>query len=131
MDMSQISIDLDVYKAIQQRLESFNDTPNQVLRRVLKLGETEERIPEIKKGQDMHIKGVVLKHGLKLRKRFKGSMLEAQVTNGKILFGGTMYPSPSGAAVAATGTSVNGWRFWEYCDENSGKWNALNRLRIR
>lgn len=128
MEMTQISIDFDVYKAIQQRLESFNDTPNQVLRRVFELEPIEEKSPE-SQGESMYAKGVLLKDGLRLRKRFKGRMLEARVENGKILHNGSMYTSPSGAAVAATGTSVNGWRFWEYFDDASGFWRSLDTLR--
>jgi len=128
MESTQISIDLDVYKAIQQRLESFNDTPNQVLRRVFGLEAKEGESLE-SQGVNMYVKGVILKDGLRLRKRFKGRMLEARVDNGKILYDGNTYPSPSGAAVAATGTNVNGWRFWEYFDDTSGVWRTLDYLR--
>jgi len=128
MEMTQISIDLDVYKAIQQNLKSFNDTPNQVLRRILGLPKTEEKsfMPQ---REGMYIKRAFLKDSLRLRKRFKGRMLEAIVENGTILYDGKPYPSPSGAAVAATGTSVNGWRFWEYLDDTSGVWKSLDVLR--
>lgn len=131
METTQISIDLDVYKQIQQRLESFTDTPNQVLRRSFRLGPTQEK-PSPPPGEGLHVGGVHLKDGLKLRKRFKGRMLEAEVRNGKIYFNGRGYTSPSGAAVAAVGgTPVNGWRFWQYLDETSGGWRSLTVLRGR
>ena len=128
MEMTQISIDLDVYKEIQSRITSFNDTPNQVLRRVFFPTET---VAVEAKGQgiNMHVRGTVLKDGLKLRKIYKGEFLEAVVDNGKILFNGKRYNSPSKAGCDATGTSVNGWIFWEYLDENSGSWRLLDNLR--
>ena len=128
MEMTQISIDLDVYKEIQQRLESFTDTPNQVLRRVFSLETAIEEPSQPLKG-DLHIKGVVLKEGLKLSKAFKGQMFEAVVRDGRIDFKGKLYPTPSGAAVAAVGYNVNGWRFWDYFHDASGTWKPLNSLR--
>ncbi|MBW2020337.1 MAG: DUF2924 domain-containing protein [Deltaproteobacteria bacterium] len=130
METTQISIDLDVYKQIQQRLESFSDTPNQVLRRIFGLKPTQEK-PFTPPGEGLYVGGVHLKEGLKLRKRFKGRILEAEVRNGKIYYDGRAFTSPSGAAVAATGTSVNGWRFWQFFDETSGGWRTLTVLRGR
>ena len=128
MEMSQISIDLDVYKEIQKRLQSFKDTPNQVLRRVFKLEAKEDQIPIPQEG-DLHVAGIVLKNGLKLRKIHKGKEHEAVVRNGKIEFNEKQFPSPSGAAVAATGYPVNGWRFWQFFDQVSGTWKLLDTLR--
>ena len=130
MEMTQIRIDLDVYKAIQQRLQSFNDTPNQVLRRIFELEVAEER-PSTPQGEGLYVKEVFLKNGLKMRKRFKGRTLEATVEGNSILYDGRKFNSPSGAAVYATGTSINGWRFWEYFDDNSGMWRSLSALRGR
>lgn len=128
MEMTQISIDLDVYKAIQQNLKSFNDTPNQVLRRIFGLSTTDEK-SSVPQREAMYVKGALLKDGLRLQKRFKGRMLEATVENGKIIYDGRSYTSPSGAAGAATGKNVNGWRFWEYFDDTSGIWKSLDFLR--
>ena len=117
-----------VYKEIQQRLESFDDTPNKVLRKVFGLPMIGQAAPA-PTGGGLHVGGVLLKNGLKLRKRFKGRMLEAEVRNGAIHYNGRTYTSPSGAAVTATGTPVNGWRFWQYYDETSGAWKILSSLR--
>ncbi|MCG7854114.1 MAG: DUF2924 domain-containing protein [Methanosarcinaceae archaeon] len=130
MEMTQIRIDLDVYKAIQQRLKSFNDNPNQVLRRIFELKVADES-PSTPQGEGLYVKGVFLKNGLKMRKRFKGRTLEATVEGNSILYDGRRFNSPSGAAVYATGTSINGWRFWEYLDDNSGMWRSLSVLRGR
>ena len=128
MEMTQIRIDLDVYKAIQQRLQSFKDTPNQVLRRIFRL-EVAKEILSTPQGEGLYVKGVFLKNGLKLRKRFKGRMLEAIIEDNSILYDGRRFNSPSGAAVYATGTSVNGWHFWEYFDESRSMWSSLSIFR--
>lgn len=130
METTQIGIDLDVYKQIQQRLESFKDTPNQVLRRLFGLEPSDEK-PSEARGDGLHVKGVHMRNGLNLRKRFKGRILEAEVRGDKIYYDGKSYTSPSGAAVAAAGTNVNGWRFWEYFDETAGGWKSLSDLRGR
>jgi len=57
--------------------------------------------------------GVFLPDGTILKKRYKGNLYETKVENGKIWINGRGYTSASGAAVAVTGSSVNGWRFWE------------------
>ena len=125
MEMTQISIDLEVNKEIQKRLETFNETPNQVLRRVFGLPAMEKKSPrEITAG--LHVKGVHLIKGLKLRKKYKGRMLEAEVKDDRILYNGKSFTSPSGAAVEATGHPVNGWRFWEFFDESV--WNLETAL---
>jgi hypothetical protein len=42
---------------------------------------------------------------------------------------GQTYTSPSAAAIAVTGYSVNGWRFWRYRDPGSGREVPIDRLR--
>lgn len=128
MEMSQIGIDLDVYKEIQKRLQSFKDTPNQVLRRIFNLEDKEDQIAIPQEG-DLHVVGIVLKNGLRLRKNYKGKVHEAVVRNGKIEFNGKRFPTPSGAAVELAGYPVNGWRFWQVFDETSGTWKLLDTLR--
>lgn len=128
MQRTQIIIDLDVYKEIQKRLELFDESPNQVLRRVFGLPRIEkEELMAATKG--LYVKGVHLKDGLNLRKKYKGNMLEAVVREGSILYNGKSFNSPSAAAIEATGTVVNGWRFWEFFDEISGTWKPLSFLR--
>jgi len=134
MNLKQISIDFDVHKEIELRRESFEDSPNDVLRRVFDLKAKPDFItrsfPQIQSSSgDFSIKGVTLKDGLSLRKYSKGTQLQARVREGKIEFNGQFYSSPSAAASAATNTSTNGWVFWEYWDDKSNEWRILNSLR--
>lgn len=67
---------------------------------------------------------------LKLRRRYKGTMLTALVLkNGMIRFNGKLYSSPSQAGTAAvTRRKCNGWSFWRY-ERSPGDWVPLQGLR--
>jgi len=68
--------------------------------------------------------------GIKLRHRFRdGKIVEAVVEDDHVLYNGKRYSSLSQAGIAAAGYSVNGWRFWEYYDENTGEWRKGDELR--
>lgn len=131
--VTTIDIDLDVYKAIIQNSEHIDQPANDVLRRLLKLdkevGSPTQENGNTTQGGGLMVKGVFLKKGLKLRKHYKGSLLEAEVRDGFMEFNNERFTSPSGAAVRATGGSVNGWNFWDFYDENDGKWKPLETLR--
>ena len=62
-----------------------------------------------------------LEAGMQLVAKHKGDTHTAEVVmlDGKPCFklsDGATYQSPSSAAKAITGTSVNGWRFWSVAD---------------
>ena len=68
--------------------------------------------------------------GIKLRHRFRdGRIVEAVVKDNYVLYDGRKYSSLSQAGIAATGYYVNGWRFWEYYDEDTGEWRKVDELR--
>jgi hypothetical protein len=129
---TSIDIDLDVYKIIMQNIKYINEPANDVLKRLL-IGDSEPISGNWKSNNSfsggLTSKNVFLKSGMKLRKHFKGNLFEATVHDGYIEFNNKRYTSPSGAAVAAARGSVNGWRFWDFLDENEGKWKLLETLR--
>jgi len=128
VETTKIDIDLDVYKAIQQKFISFSDTPNEVLRRVFGLKPADNK-PSNREREGLNIKGVLLKNGLKLRRKYCGKLVEATIEKNHIIYNGKEYNSPSGAARAVTENSVNGWVFWQYYDEKARKWQILSKLR--
>ena len=68
--------------------------------------------------------------GIKLRHRFRdGRIVEAVVKDNYVLYDGRKYSSLSQAGIAAAGYYVNGWRFWEYYDEDTGEWRKVDELR--
>lgn len=169
-----IDIDIEVYKAIELARLDFNESQNDILRRILRLDGRSSVIGSIKESSvqsffssnvenesnknsladqirsfqkeklNKHFfnavsyepigewiyGGVKLKNGTKLQKWYLGTRYEAVIENGSIVFNGQSYQSPSTAAMAITqGANVNGWLFWEYLDESSGKWEKLGNLR--
>lgn len=126
-EYSKIEIDFDVYIYLQNQRNGFNETENDVLRRILKI-DTPQIISE-NRGESYHTGGVNLQVGLKLRKTYKNVDLEAKVTDRGIMFDNQIFKSPSAAGCVATNTSVNGWIFWEYFDEDSNQWKVLDNLR--
>ena len=140
MQTKKIDIDIDVYKLIESYRIDFNETENDILKRVLYQNEYPENnsnfIQEVNTLQNLFInkeglfwKGVLLKNGLKLRKVSKDKSYQATVINGRIIYNNQEFFSPSAAGVAASGTSVNGWTFWEYYNEEIDRWELLDNLR--
>jgi hypothetical protein len=140
MQTKKIDIDIDVYKLIESYRIDFNETENDILKRVLYQNEYPENnsnfIKEVNTLQNLFInkeglfwKGVLLKNGLKLRKLSKDKSYQATVINGRIIYNNQEFFSPSAAGVSASGTSVNGWIFWDFFDDNSNSWKKLSELR--
>lgn len=136
MKTKKIEIDIEVSKWIESNRISFDETENEILRRISK-GKAndgkfdpiniEENIIDINEG--LFWKGVLLKNGLRLRRQFKGKMHIAEIKNNQIVFNTKTFHSPSAAAIELTGTSVNGWVFWEYYNSKNNKWELLDNLR--
>ena len=125
-----IEIDLEVYKLIEANRKSFAQTENEILREILNLKPEIKRIRSYIADTGLDIgDGVLLPEGSVLRKKYKGQVYEVEVRGGQILYNGKGYTSPSGAAVAVTGSSVNGWTFWEVKRPNDGDFKLLDSLR--
>lgn len=77
-----------------------------------------------------------------LEKRYKGVRLTATIqSDGRVLYDGKLYGSPSVSASMARKSVIgaprgrkypntNGWRFWRYCDSETGKLEQLDKLRL-
>jgi len=132
-NLTLIEIDIDVYKLIQAHRQSFGETDNDILRRLLSLPPKERPEPETGRreyAEGMSLRyGVILPNGTLLRCRHKGTEHKAEVNGNTIFLNGKRYTSPSSAAVAITGTSVNGWKFWEVNLHNEEGWILLDKLK--
>jgi hypothetical protein len=63
-----------------------------------------------------------------LRAKHKGKSYRASLRkDGQVRYRGRLYPSPTAAARAVVGRTVNGWHFWRYKDK--GEWVRLSQLR--
>ena len=129
--MPSIEIDFDVFKAITLRRPSEETTENDVLREVFglpakKLGPQSPATPA---SDDWVAKGVRFPAGTEFRAHHKGQTFLGRAERGALVLDGKRYDSPSSAAVSITGSSVNGWRFWEARLPGQPGWKMIESLR--
>jgi hypothetical protein len=130
--MRTIEVDFDVYKELMYLRKSEEVTFNDVLRDLLKLGPAKKPEPTVSTpstGTPWISKGVSFPNGTEFRATYKGQVHNAVVDNGALVVGGKRFNSPSAAAVDITGTSVNGWRFWECKRPGHQGWTLITNLR--
>ena len=121
--LRRIEIDFDVHKKIEEARQSFNDSPNAVLRRLLDIaddnsssqyfgqGNGEQALSgenlELMGGRSLLVedseqpwwgKGVTLPHGTKLQMEYRGRQYKGEIHNGRWLVEGERFGSPSKAA---------------------------------
>lgn len=126
-EYQSIPIDFDVWKALNNLLESPQDTHNDALRRLLNLQGQRARAS----GQPWIVEGVTFPHGTEFRARYKNADHSGIVDNGALVVHGKRFDSPSPAAYAITGTSVNGWKFWHCRYPGATAWVAIDGQRHR
>jgi hypothetical protein len=123
-----IDVDFDVYKALTNLRATEEVTYNDVIRGLLKL-EPEPRAKPSGRGGAV-FKGVSFPDGTQFRVTYKGKTYTAEIRDGKwIGSDGEYRNSPSEAAHAITGTSVNGWRFWHAKRPGDPSWRVLSDFR--
>lgn len=148
-ELKSIKIDLDVYKVIVMKQKHFDESPNDVLRRLLDLppiNEIGEPIFEPgrkKEALRRPTKRLPLPDGLQLHKTYKGLEVhavtkdqkvivkEVKDADGKVVVEGGTYNSPSAAACKISQSRANGWKFWKYKNTKTGKWELLKYLYDR
>lgn len=139
MKVKSIDIDLEVYKAIESRRQSFEESQNDILRRELRVRDDEGELGQEAettapssdlRGRGIFLSGgVVLPAGTELRLRYQGQERLAEVRNGRIWLNGTPFGTPSGAAMSVTKNHVNGWRLWQVRRPDDTEWLTLDSLR--
>ena len=129
-----IEIDFDVFKELTMRRKTPEMTNNEVVREALGLDPTSRRVGSLNgiersDGRPWVSKGVVFPHGTEFRATYKGQVYRAKVEEGALMYDGKRFTSPSPAAMAITGTQINGWPFWECKMPGSQRWTPIARLR--
>lgn len=140
--MRSIEIDIDVHKLIEQKRVDFEETPNDVLRRILNLNaplatQSEMAVPALNQnGREWRSHGVVLPHGTQARFRYNDRIHEAVIDNGRwSVEDGSKHKTPSGAAIKVartkeeSPTNLNGWNLWEVKRPGEASWTHLRQLR--
>ena len=133
-NLRTIEIDFDIHKKIEAERMNFEESPNAVLRRLLKL--PVERSAK-KTGDGLHWQGsgVSLAHGTIARMEYSGVRYEAKIVDGKWSAEGQSFDTPSGAASAiattkdGSMTKLNGWHYWKVQRPGTATWVRLMDLR--
>lgn len=135
MQYRHIEIDLDVNRWIESKRVSFAQTHNDILRieaglppRTRQSAAAELRQSEESLG-DWSAKGVTLPAGTRLRMSYNGKTFQGAIDGGTWLVSGARYVSPSAAATALAGVSLNGWIYWEAELPGSGIWQPISKFR--
>ena len=136
-DFRTIEIDFDVNKEIEKERRSFAESPNDALRRLLKLPAKPAPAPlEPSEGSRAWAgMGVVLTSGTAARMKYNGQLHLGQIENGAWRVGGKTFNSPSAAASGVartkngTATSLDGWEYWEVKRPGETHWMPIKMLR--
>jgi hypothetical protein len=130
--MHSIEVDFDVFKQLTVRRATEDVSYNDVIRELLGLGQnnaTAKKETTSTSLGDWVAKGVQFPAGTEFRATYKGQIRTGRVEGGALAVNGQRYDSPSAAAVAITGSPVNGWRFWECRLPGKSTWQLIVNLR--
>jgi hypothetical protein len=139
--MRSIDIDFDVHKKIELERTGFEEPPNDALRRLLGLSDTNGRrksvanTETVASGREWSGKGVTLPHSTALKMDYNGAVYYGVIEDGFWVVEGIRCKSPSDAAgaVARTrggrSTNLNGWIYWQVKRPTDSKWIMIDALR--
>lgn len=134
--MRTIEIDFDVHKFIEAERHGFEETSNDVLRRVLGLdGDASGIQPSQETGRQWSGKGVTLPSGTALLMEYNGTLHSGKIDDGVWVVEGKEFKSPSAAAggVALTRDghhpTLDGWNYWRVKRPGDDDWILLSSLR--
>jgi len=140
MEHRTIEIDFDVHKRIEAERESFSETPNGVLRRLLGMdrGSASSAAPApLTDGRPWTGKGVLLPHGTQVRMDYNGQALSGRIEDGRWAIEGQYFTSPSSAASelcrtkSGRKTSLDGWKYWLARRSGDDKWTPISEMRFQ
>jgi predicted CopG family antitoxin len=130
--MHTIEVDFDVFKQLTVRRATEDVSYNDVIRELLGLGQSKAKATKEATGHspnDWIAKGVRFPANTEFRANYKGQVRTGRVEGGALAVNGQRYASPSAAAVAITGSPVNGWRFWECRFPGKSTWQLIESFR--
>jgi hypothetical protein len=137
----QIEIDFEIHQLIERNRNGFDDSPNDVLRKLLGLSSIPKppdrpKLDPLKIEYDSWIDGEVrLPHGTLLRMTHNKQSYEGEIADGRWYVEGQFFDSPSGAtnAFARTRkgepTNVSGWKYWKVKLPEADDWESLKKMR--
>lgn len=128
-----IDVDLEIHKIIEKERQTFSETPNVVLRRLLGL----DVAAKANTGgtRSWYGNGVELPHGTEVQMTYNGRLYRGVIRDGSWFVNGELFDSPSGAAggVALTKsgkrTQLDGWIYWSVKIPGAKNWTSIADLR--
>jgi hypothetical protein len=134
MRYRQIEIDVDVNRWIESKRTSFDQSHNDILRAEASLQLSPQHPPAApgEEPTDAGVwagKGVTLPAGTRLRMTYNGEIHTGLIESGSWVVNGGRHVSPSAAASAVAGVSLNGWIYWEAQLPGTGKWQPISKFR--
>jgi hypothetical protein len=133
--LRQIAIDLEVNRFVESKRTSFNQTHNDILRTIAGLPPSATQAFSAAKPASngdagaWSGKGATLPAGTRLRMTYNGKVYTGTIEGGSWQVEGGHYVSPSAAADAVTGKSLNGWGYWHVQLPATNKWLPISSLR--
>lgn len=139
-DFRMIEVDFDVHRCIENERHGFYESPNDALRRLLRLGEPKSASAMAPPSSppsraSWNDQGVTLPHGTPVQMRYNRRTYEGQIVDGSWVIGDRRFDSPSGAAsgIAVTKkgkkTRLDGWIYWQVKLPGEDSWKPLESLR--
>ncbi|WP_026379849.1 hypothetical protein [Afifella pfennigii] len=150
--LNTIAVDMDVHKLIESARIEFEETQNEILRRLLGLeGGPGFAGRHVLPGAPRRAKGggakeggwskigrhgheVFLPNGTLLRAAYAGQTVEGVIEDGMWVVAGERFNSPSAALIAHVRTregrkvNLNGWRIWEVRVPGGDRWLRLGEV---
>lgn len=134
--MRLIEVDFDVHRLIEMERRGFEDSENEVLRRLLKLGPpAQPKQPQDKALRGWTKGGLTLPHGTELRMEYNGLLHLGRIVDGAWEVEGHRETSPSGAASAVARTrdgapvNINGKSYWQVRRPGEADWTPYASLK--
>lgn len=132
-----IDIDFEVYQLIVLEKRGFEEPDNDVLRRLLGLGDpaVAPTPPADETPGSWRGPGVELPEGTRLRMTYADAEHSGTIVDGKWKVGDEYYNTPSQAASQVartkrgTKTMLNGWKYWHVKRPSDTSWVPLDTLR--
>jgi hypothetical protein len=136
-----IEIDFEVHQKIELERTSFEELPNEALRRLLGLVSKKQIAQGVNADDNVQVgrswsgKGVTLPHSTELKMEYNGSVYQGTIQDGIWMVEGAKCKSPSDAAGAVAKTrggrtaSLNGWIYWQVKRPTDRKWVRIDALR--
>ena len=145
MDMRVIEIDMEVHKKLETARQSFSETDNDILRRLLHMMPLRARSGMIGDTPRPHLSDdwiwsrsgqrAMLPAGTEVRARYGGQEYAGIIAKGAWVIDGRRFETPSEAIISLARTrdgqktNLNGWNLWEFKRPHETSWKPLKVLR--